>query len=254
MQINDKPKIMVVDDSKIIRSVVKKILEELPIGEIVEAENGLDAINTLNAAPADLIISDIDMPQMNGIEFLEILRKTDSLKHIPVFMLSANGSASNVLATARLQVLDFLVKPVNKEILLEKVNKALFEKNETLDPDISVLVVDDILSARKVLVKFLTDLGVKTIHEADSGEKAIELLKDPKINLLITDLEMPKMSGYDMLTNLKDSKRLETLPVVVITSHVSKEAVLKAANCGATALLPKPFDKKLLLAKMLQIT
>lgn len=125
-----KPRILIADDSGTIRKQIRKILNELPIGEILEAENGLDAINSLVANPVDLVISDLQMPKMGGIELLESIRKNSKLKSTPVLMVSGTANAQAVLALAKLKVTNLIAKPIVDEVLKNEISKVLFNQNK----------------------------------------------------------------------------------------------------------------------------
>jgi CheY-like chemotaxis protein len=116
--------ILVIDDELSIRL----LLENFLTGEyrVISKANGLDALEWLEGNLPDLIICDIQMPQMNGYEFLEKLRQRGFTKHTPVIMLSVAESSKDRIKSYRLGAQDFLVKPFNPEELLEIIRKNLF--------------------------------------------------------------------------------------------------------------------------------
>ncbi len=126
----NKPRILIADDSGTIRSQVRKVLHELPVGEILEAENGLDAINSLVANPVDLVISDLQMPKMGGIQLVESIRNNAKLNAIPVLMISGTANAQAVLALAKLKVTNLIAKPINSEVLKNEISKILFQSDK----------------------------------------------------------------------------------------------------------------------------
>ena len=102
---------LVVDDQPNIRRVVRAYLETVQKCEVTEAENGVDAIKKLLESPVDLIITDLVMPEMTGLELLGYVRRHESFRHIPVIMLTSQGDETDRRKALALGVNDYLVKP-----------------------------------------------------------------------------------------------------------------------------------------------
>ena len=115
-----------------------------------------------------------------------------------------------------------------------------------------VLVVDDSAMNRMILTKALTADG-HTPVTAENGLQALELLASEdgsSVDVVLLDLEMPELDGYETLTRIKSDERLRHLPVIVITSVDERESVVRCIENGATDYLPKPFDAPLLRARL----
>lgn len=121
-------KILTVDDSKTIRMIVKKAFRPFDC-EMVEAENGVEGLAAASKEKPDLIILDITMPVMNGIEMLGKLKADAALKDIPVIMLTAESGKENVMQIVKMGVKDYMVKPFKGEQLIERA-----QNNVTLEP------------------------------------------------------------------------------------------------------------------------
>jgi two-component system, chemotaxis family, chemotaxis protein CheY len=106
-----------------------------------------------------------------------------------------------------------------------------------------VLVVDDSAAIRKVLQRVLrqTGMAINTIHEAGNGEEALEILKSNAVSLILTDINMPKMDGLELLAALKKSPEWAGLPVVMITTEGGETKVAEAIRLGAVGYVRKPF-------------
>ena len=104
-------KVLVVDDQASIRRVVRAYLETVQKCSVTEAVNGIDAIKQLLTSPVDLIITDLVMPEMTGLELLGYLRRHESFRHIPVIMLTSQGDENDRRKAVALGVNDYLVKP-----------------------------------------------------------------------------------------------------------------------------------------------
>ena len=121
--------ILIIDDSSVVRKVFKRVLDmtELPVGQIVEAENGRVGLEKLRSEWIDLVFLDINMPIMNGMEFMEELLKDDNLKNTPVVIVSTEGSRERMDKLQIAGVKAYLRKPVTPEVLASTVTKLLGE-------------------------------------------------------------------------------------------------------------------------------
>ncbi len=117
-------KILTVDDSKTIRMIVKKAFKPYNC-ELLEGENGVEGLATAAKEMPDLIILDITMPVMTGIEMLGKLKAESDLKDIPVIMLTAESGKENVIQIVKMGVKDYIVKPFKGEQLIERAKNIL---------------------------------------------------------------------------------------------------------------------------------
>jgi two-component system chemotaxis response regulator CheY len=109
--------------------------------------------------------------------------------------------------------------------------------------DADVLVVDDSAAIRKILQRVLrqTGMAINTIHEAGNGEEALDLLRAHKVDLVLTDINMPRMDGLELLGAMKNSADWGRIPVVMITTEGGETKVAEAVRLGATGYVRKPF-------------
>ena len=117
-------KVLTVDDSKTIRMIVKKAFKEFDC-EMFEAENGVEGLAAAAKVKPGLIVLDITMPVMNGIEMLTKLKETPDLKDIPVIMLTAKSGKDNVMQIVKTGVKDYMIKPFKGQDLIERVEKIM---------------------------------------------------------------------------------------------------------------------------------
>lgn len=109
--------------------------------------------------------------------------------------------------------------------------------------DADVLVVDDSAAIRKILQRVLrqTGMAIRTIYEAGDGQQALEVLKQQPVRLVLTDINMPKMDGLQLLRALKEVPEWRSIPVVMITTEGGEAKVAEAVRLGATGYVRKPF-------------
>ena len=118
-----------------------------------------------------------------------------------------------------------------------------------------VLVVDDSAAIRKILQRVLrqTGMAIRTIHEAGDGQEALEVLKAQKVNLVLTDINMPKMDGLQLLGAMKSAGEWRAIPVVMITTEGGETKVGEAVKLGAAGYVRKPFTADQIKEKLVGI-
>lgn len=118
---------LVVDDSSVVRKALRKTLAmtDIQLGELLEAENGQLGLDVLNKEWVDLVFLDINMPVMNGVEFLKAVRSNPDFKETPVIIVSTEGSTERIKELEELGIQAYLRKPVSPEELVSKVQELL---------------------------------------------------------------------------------------------------------------------------------
>ncbi|MDD5298012.1 MAG: chemotaxis response regulator CheY [Rhodocyclaceae bacterium] len=122
-----KMKFLVVDDFSTMRRIVRNLLKELGFVNVDEAEDGVVALQKLNGASFDFVVTDWNMPNMDGLTLLQTIRATPALKHLPVLMITAEAKRENIIAAAQSGASGYIVKPFTAATLNEKLGK-IFEK------------------------------------------------------------------------------------------------------------------------------
>lgn len=122
-----KMKFLVVDDFSTMRRIVRNLLKELGFTNVDEAEDGVVALQKLEAGDFDFVVTDWNMPNMDGLTLLQSIRRTPELKHLPVLMITAEAKKENIIAAAQAGASGYVVKPFTAATLAEKLEK-IFEK------------------------------------------------------------------------------------------------------------------------------
>ncbi len=122
---NPEIKFLIVDDFATMRRIVRNLLKEIGHQNADEAEDGQDALKKLRASNFDFVVSDINMPNMNGFELLKQIRADDALRGIPVLMVTAEAKKEDIIAAAQAGASGYIVKPFTRATLEEKLAKIL---------------------------------------------------------------------------------------------------------------------------------
>ncbi|ADY72704.1 response regulator receiver protein [Desulfurobacterium thermolithotrophum DSM 11699] len=123
------------------------------------------------------------------------------------------------------------------------------------DQNINILTVDDMAAMRKILKTLLAQLGYKNVDEAEDGKQALEILKkNPnKYGLVITDWNMPNMTGIELVQEIRKDPELKNIPILMVTAEAKKENVLMAIKAGVNNYIVKPFTAETLKEKIEKI-
>jgi len=122
-----------------------------------------------------------------------------------------------------------------------------------LDKNMKILIVDDFSTMRRIVKNLLRDLGFTNTHEADDGLTAIPLLETGNFDFLVTDWNMPGMTGFDLLKTCRADPKLKDLPILMVTAEAKREQIVAAAQAGVNGYIVKPFTAAVLKEKIEKI-
>ncbi len=123
----------------------------------------------------------------------------------------------------------------------------------TLDKNMKILIVDDFSTMRRIIKNLLRDLGFTNTQEADDGQTALPMLKNGDFDFLVTDWNMPGMTGIELLRQVRADERLGSLPVLMVTAEAKREQIVEAAQSGVNGYVVKPFTAQALKEKIEKI-
>jgi CheY-like chemotaxis protein len=221
--------ILVVEDRAAVRDLVRETLA--PCGyKILEAADGKQGLEICQGygQPIDLLITDLIMPGLNGKEFAKLVKKLrPDTKVLYISGYSGEALAGNEAGE------DLLQKPFSPEVLLRKIRAVL----GTARTRHSILVVDDDNEIRNLLRSILEEDGYG-VYTAENGKRAVAVLKESPVNLMLTDLAMPVQEGLETITYVR--KEYPSLPVVAMSGTFRGTMLNTATHLGASAVLEKP--------------
>lgn len=119
-----------------------------------------------------------------------------------------------------------------------------------IDTSIKVLVVDDFATMRRIVKGVLKQLGFSSIVEAEDGSGALETLKKEKVGLIVSDWNMPKMTGLDLLKAVRGDDELKGIPFIMVTAEGQKDNVVEAVKAGVSNYIVKPFTPETFSEKL----
>ena len=206
--------ILVVDDDEMNLRIAKTILERKLSCKVLTANSGQSGLEILREHYVDLVLLDIMMPELDGIETLREIRAEELLSDIPVIMLTASAEMDDIKKTAALGITDYIRKPFMPDKLVERVTKKLSEVN-ALE---KVLIVDNDKARLNAMRDVVEENFPYEVLTADSGSAAKEILSDNKISLVIVGAEMKFIDGFEILNFMARDEKFGAIPFVTSDS------------------------------------
>jgi len=265
--------ILVVDDFEAMRTVTATQLRALGLERIQVAVNGSEALRILQQQPVDIVLSDWNMPVMNGLDLLKAVRADARLYRLPFVMITAEAERHRIEEAISHGVSDLIVKPYTAGRLADRVEKALAWKpraqpvaddtfapgtsaptpapkaastpaaleGEPRDTRATILVVDDTPDNLHLLSQLFRD--EYRVRIAHNGAKALDICcSDTPPDLVLLDVMMPDMDGFEVARRMREHPGAETIPVIFVTAMSGDDARMKGLELGAVDFVTKPID------------
>ncbi|MCL2207506.1 MAG: response regulator [Fibromonadales bacterium] len=232
---NIRRKIIYVDDVNYNLVAVKSRFKERYT--IYPAQSVAIMFEVLENLKPDLILLDINMPGMNGYDAIKKLKADNRYADIPVIFLTARDDKESVLEAIKLGAAGYVRKPFSDADLTDCIEGQFVEKKKKRP---NIIYVDDV-SYNLVAVKSRFK-DRYTIYPAQSVDSMFEIIDLVKPSVILLDINMPGMNGYDAIKKLKADSRYVDIPVIFLTARDDKESVHEAINLGAAGYVRKPFS------------
>jgi two-component system cell cycle response regulator len=241
-------KILTVDDSKTVRIIVRKAFSAFDC-EILEANNGLEGLTVAKKESPHLILLDVTMPVMDGVEMLTKLKADPAIKSIPVIMLTAEGGRDNVLKIAKIGVRDYLVKPFKEEVLIEKAKRVVDlqcavqapAKAKSIFDPADILLVED----KPAIMQQIQD-GLKhtpwKVHGVGTHAAATDFCSRTVPDLAIVSLSLADDFAFTLLREMRANPKTKNVPVFALVVKSDLQQQQQAQSVGFTAIITKPLD------------
>lgn len=226
-----QPIVLVIDDDPYVHDLMKRFLNKHGFA-VKMAFNGLDGIRMAREIMPDAITLDVVMPGIDGWNVLGILKADPKTSSIPIIMITIDGSKE---AGYALGVKDFLTKPINRNRLLNSLNQ--HRRTDSLAHS-HILVVEDEAEARQML-RWMLEKEQCTVWEAQNGEAALARIAQSTPDLILLDLMMPEMDGFEFVEALRRLYPGWKIPIVVITAMTLSAADRNRLNGSVEKILQK---------------
>jgi DNA-binding NtrC family response regulator len=242
----NKIRLLMVDDEEEFLTSSTRALSRRGF-DVTVAPNGVTALEKIEQEEFDVVVLDVLMPDIDGIEVFRQIR--EKLPALPVILLTGRGSVEDAFQTSKEGVADYLSKPIEVDELARRVQEIVAEfrsqepaAGESTGPvdrgePIRAMLVDDEVEFLASLERVLRRRNMN-ITTAESGEKALRLLKESLVDVVVLDVKMPGMDGLEVLRRIKEG--FPSVEVILLTGYPSVEAALEAIKLGANEYMKKP--------------
>ncbi len=253
------------------RQAVGAALRDMGFPEIIEVSSGAEAMRILKTTTVAAVISDWNMPGLSGLGLLRWVRSEAALASLPFLLVSAETDRERVRTALECGASEYLIKPYTVQDLANKIGRILGneQRENTLDAraarqvlglatasevehrlaGASVLVVDDMPFNLKIIVSILSD--EYTTLAAGSGRQALEIARSAlPPDLILLDVTMPEMDGYEVCRQLKLDPATRDIPVIFLTGNDDIDNVVRGLEIGAVDYITKPAEPSILKARI----
>ncbi|MBC7188625.1 response regulator, partial [Candidatus Aerophobetes bacterium] len=250
----EKKTILIADDVKLFHIFIKQTLASKDY-ELVFVERGKEVLDFVMKKNVDLLILDVELPDMNGIEVLKSVRKLTQdmqsvveLKELPVIMVTAYPREEIKIEAEKLGVAGFFGKPIKRKEFKKLVEEILKEGYRGENAKKLILCVDSEPRVQRFYKGTLSDRNLQVLT-ASNGLEALEMVEYNRPNLIITELNLPEMDGVEMIKTIRETN--PHLPIIVVSSVSEKEGSEKLKELKVEGYLSKPFKLRELKNKLI---
>jgi signal transduction histidine kinase/DNA-binding response OmpR family regulator len=252
-------KILVVDDHPNTATTLARATSQLgPHVEVRSATSGREALEIVKDGAADILITDMIMPEMTGLELIEQLRSHPSGRPAFCFLMTAYDVPGLQVSARRLKVKEVIVKPVSPERICSIIAQAIEELNQAKPVNteagskrpFSILIADDQPENLTLLSRYLTNEGYGLIQAID-GLETLQKVRSELPDLVLLDVNMPYKDGFAVLQEIRSDPITQHIPVIILTAaRLDATEIQSGLNMGADDYVTKPFDRRELLARI----
>ncbi|MCW8800214.1 MAG: response regulator, partial [Desulfobacter sp.] len=250
--------VLIVDDDPDYRKLLRGRLEQADF-TTAEARDGSEAVEILKVESYDVILLDLNMPNMGGYEVLQWIHGNTNTQDINVIVLTADSIRDHVVTTLTLGAKDFITKSAGKLELITRVKRLCQIKtlegnanNKIADKELlqsTVLLVDDDELSIGLTARRIENAGYKVLR-ASRGQDALSIVRTKDIKLALLDINMPDISGLEVLNHIRAIKPKEELAIIMVTAIEDPDIVIDCINAGADDYIMKPFHPAELTARI----
>ena len=241
--------VILVEPSTMQQHIVQKYLNELGISTIDTLTNGRDALQEIRRTPPDLVISTLYLPDMTGTDLLHTLREDHELMETAFILISSETRFRYLDPIRQAGAIAILPKPFTRDDLsialkstLDYLEATDLELEDVDTESLKVLLVDDSRMSRNHLRRILESMGVEQISEAENGVEGVKLINEHYFDLVISDYNMPKMNGQELVDYIRTNSNQPGIPILMVTSESNQSRLAAVQKSGVSAICDKPFE------------
>ena len=250
--------ILIVDDDVPTLNLIKSAVEQAGFNAIAESHSS-KVMGMIESMSLDLAIIDLDMPEINGFELIKQIKSKKNFAKLPIIIYTGKENYQEELKKIDGMFADLLQKSsTNIEELSETINQMINRYDEPPLPEdvakqsdvIKILLVEDYKHSQIIVTRLLKKNNFESIVVVENGAEAYDAVKKQKFDLILMDMQMPVMNGFEATEKIRQLSEYKDTPIIALTAFAMKGDREKCLEAGATDYIPKPIDSQEFIEKV----
>ncbi len=250
--------ILIVDDDEPTLNLLKESVTNLGFNPVAEShsERVADMIENINL---DLAIIDLDMPEVNGFDLIKLIKSKPQFSKLPIIIYTGKENYTEELRNIDGMFVELLQKSsTNIEELADVISQMINKYEEPSKPEeiltktdtVKILLVEDYKHSQIIVTRLLKKNDFDSIVVVENGQEAVDEAKKQKYDLILMDMQMPVMNGFEATERIRQMPQYNDTPIIALTAFAMKGDREKCLEAGATDYIPKPIDSQEFIEKV----
>ncbi|HPI38103.1 MAG TPA: response regulator [Ignavibacteriaceae bacterium] len=250
--------ILCVDDDVPTLNLIKEAIESVGFNAIAESRS-TRVMNLIENIHLDLAIVDLDMPEINGFQLIKLIKSNPKFANLPIIIYTGKENFDEDLKSIDGLFTElFSKKSANIEDLAGTISKMINQYEEPSTPEEaaknidvpSILLVEDYKHSQIIVTRLLKKNNFTTVVVVENGAEAVDLVKKQNFDLILMDMQMPVMNGFEATERIRQMPEYKDTPIIALTAFAMKGDREKCLEAGATDYIPKPIDSQEFIEKV----
>jgi CheY-like chemotaxis protein/signal transduction histidine kinase len=251
-------KILVVDDDVPTLNLLKESIEQAGFNPIAESQSP-KVMDLIQNTTLDLAIIDLDMPEIDGFELIKMIKSHENFANLPIIIYTGKENFEDDLVKIDGMFEDLLRKKSTNIEDLQNIVTSMIDKNDQpstpeevkeKDDTVKILLVEDYKHSQIIVTRLLKKNNFESIVVVENGQEALDQAKEQKYDLILMDMQMPVMNGFEATQKIRQLEEYKNTPIIALTAFAMKGDREKCLDAGATDYIPKPIDSKEFIEKV----
>ncbi len=267
----ESKRVLMIDDDPVFCHMVQEILEST-FCQVTATTDYREGLRLAMTHPPDLILLDIHMPEVSGLDLIKQLRNMQSTRHVPVMMVTGDDRIESVSSAKQFNAVGYILKPFKPLYLIERISQlmgvelmtglqqsslpASSSAGKPMEPirvkTKTVLIIDD----EPVIFHLISDIledSILKVETASSAREGLRIAMTSPIDVILLDTNMPEITGLQAAEQLRHMRTTHELPIVLMSGQAPENLAEKAAELGVEDFLAKPFTPAELISSLQKV-
>jgi CheY-like chemotaxis protein len=251
-------KILIVDDDVPTLNLMKEAVQQAGFNAVAQSDS-TKVMDMIENVGLDLAIIDLDMPEINGVELIELIKSKPQFKHLPIIIYTGKDSYEEDIKRIDGLFENLLHKSsTNIEDLQETITSMINRYEEPSTPEeikekkdsVKILLVEDYKHSQIIVTRLLKKNDFDSIVVVENGQEALNAAREQHYDLILMDMQMPVMNGFEATKRIREFEDYKETPIIALTAFAMRGDREKCLDAGATDYIPKPIDSQEFIQKV----